>query len=267
MGAVTPECVVCGTDVSVSDACPHCGATCCRDHRDPDAHDCPGTTAGATAGWHIDLDLSGDGNTTDGDPDHAEADDETPSDECPAADSDATGENGDDSLRWLLRPGVGLAVATLLIVAVALGAVAYAGPLDGELVVEEVEFHIEEQTNEERTAAGLQPAEHDADLAAVAREHSRDMRDRGFVDHTNPDGEDPADRVAAAGFECLPGENIYQAPRGGLATSERALADHVVRSWLNSEGHRETLLRYRYDRQGVGVAVGEDAVYVTQVFC
>ena len=29
----------------------------------------------------------------------------------------------------------------------------------------------------------------------------------------------------------------------------------------------ETLLNGFFDRQGVGVAVGEDAVYVTQVFC
>lgn len=251
---MTPDCVVCGADVAVSDACPHCGAVCCRDHRDPDAHDCPGTTAGSTAGWQLDL----DGAAGTGDP----GADDARSDSRGAPDGD-----GDDSLWWLFRPGAGLAVATLVVVAVALGAVAYAGPLGGGLAVEDVEFHVEERTNEERTAAGLEPAEHDADLAAVAREHSRDMRDRGFVNHTNPDGEDAADRVAAAGLECRPGENIYQAPRGALASSERALADHVVRAWLNSEGHRETLLRHRYERQGVGVAVGDDAVYVTQVFC
>lgn len=215
-----------------------------------------------TAGWRLDLDGARP-SVPEGGPDL----DDVATGDGAGGPSNGRDAGDEESLRWLFRPGVGLAVATLLVVAVALGAVAYAGPLGDELTVGEVEFHVEERTNEERTAAGLRAAEHDADLAAVARGHSRDMLERGFVNHTNPDGQDPSDRVAAAGIDCQPGENIYQAPRGGLATAERALADHVVRAWLNSDGHRETLLRHRFDRQGVGVAVGDDAVFVTQLFC
>lgn len=70
-----------------------------------------------------------------------------------------------------------------------------------------------------------------------------------------------AARYAKAGLPCPGGENIYYSPNG-------ALADHVVRSWLNSDGHRETMLRERFDRQGIGVVFGEDgAVWVTQTFC
>jgi len=234
---VTSDCVVCGTQAAVSDACPHCGAACCPDHRAPPAHDCPGTDAGTTGGWRLDLD---------------------------GADADPPPER---SLSELLRPGIGLAVVTLLLVVAAVGAVAYVGPLGGSLDAADVESHVEDRTNEERRASGLETAEHDADLAAVARAHSRDMRDRGFVNHTDPDGNGPQDRASAAGLDCRIGENIYQAPRGTLASSERALADHVVRAWLDSPGHRETLLEGRYTRQGVGIAVGEGAVYVTQLFC
>jgi uncharacterized protein YkwD len=234
---VTTDCVVCGRDAAVSDACPHCGAACCADHRSPDAHDCPGTDAGATGGWRLDL----DGTGTDRPPERP--------------------------LSTLFRPGLGLALVTLVLVVAAVGAVAYVGPLDGGLDAGAVEDRVAERTDEERRAAGAGGVERDPDLAAVARAHSRDMRDRGFVDHTNPDGEGPNDRAEAAGFDCTVGENIYQTPRGALASSERAFADHVVRSWLDSPGHRETLLTERYTRQGVGVAVGEEAVYVTQLFC
>ena len=235
--AVAPDCAVCGRETTVSDACPHCGAACCLDHRPPPAHDCEGTEAGTTDGWRLDLDDAG-----------ADPPPERP-------------------LSELLRPGIGLAVLTVLLVLAAVGAVAYVGPLDGGLDADDVETAIEQRSDEERRAAGAGATDHDPELAAVARAHSQDMRDRGFVNHTNPDGKEPADRAEAAGLDCAPGENIYQAPRGALADSEAALADHVVRSWLDSPGHRETLLDGQFGRQGVGVAVGEDAVYVTQVFC
>ena len=234
---MAPACVVCGREASVSDACPHCGAAVCADHRPAAAHDCPGTVAGTTGGWRVDLDGAG-------------------TDRPPAR-----------PLSSLFRPGLALAALTVLVVAAAVGAVAYVGPLDGGLDADDVETAIEQRSDEERRAAGAGATDHDPELAAVARAHSRDMRDRGFVNHTNPDGKEPADRVEAAGLDCAPGENIYQAPRGALADSEAALADYVVRSWLDSPGHRETLLDGQFDRQGVGVAVGEDAVYVTQVFC
>jgi hypothetical protein len=234
---VTADCSVCGEPAVVSGACPHCGAAVCADHRPPSAHDCPGTAAGTTGGWRLDLD-----GVTPARP--------------PAP-----------PLSTLLRPGIGLAVVTVLVVAAAIGAVAYVGPIGDGLDPRGVEQHLVERTNEERRAAGVGALDHDPELAAVARAHSRDMRDRGFVTHTNPDGDGPSDRAAAAGVDCAVGENIYQAPRGALATAERALADHVVRAWLDSPGHRETLLRARYTRQGAGVAVGEEAVYVTVLYC
>lgn len=233
---MSADCVVCGSEAAVSDACPHCGAPCCRTHRPPDVHDCPGTDAGTTTGWRLDLD-SGVRQT-------------------------------DDRPGSMFQPGLGLALGALLVVAVALGAAAYAGPLgDGALDSATVEFHIEERTDDERAAAAVGETAHDPELAAVARQHSRDMRDRGFVNHTNPDGETPTDRVRAAGLDCRPGENIYQTPWGTLASSERALADHAVDAWMDSTGHRETLLRERYTRQGVGVAIGDGGVYITQLFC
>lgn len=231
------ECVVCDEEASVSDACPHCGEVCCRDHRRPAAHDCSGTKTATSDGWRLDLDGTEVSAPT------------------------------DPPLSRLLRPGAGVAILTLLLVVAALGAVAYAGGLDGGLEASAVESHVFEQTNDKRQRVGVDATVNDADLAAVARAHSRDMRNRKFINHTNPDGEDPQDRIEAAGLDCRVGENIYQTPRGSLADSERAFADHVVRSWLASPGHRETLLRERFDRQGVGVAVGAEAVYVTQVFC
>jgi uncharacterized protein YkwD len=238
---VSSECAVCGADVDLSDACSHCGATCCAEHRSPSGHGCPGLEPGTADGRRLDL--------------GATAPERRPP------------EQHGGPIPDLLRSGLGLAVATAVVVAVALGAVGFGGTTDGSLDAAAVETAIADRAVEERLAAGAGPVATDPELAAVARAHSRDMRERGYVNHTSPGGDGPQDRVDAAGLDCLAGENIYFSPRGAAAGEEERLADHVVDAWLDSPGHRETLLRGRYTRQGIGVAFGDDAVYVTQLFC
>ncbi|MFC7228428.1 CAP domain-containing protein [Salinirubellus salinus] len=245
------SCVVCGAETTVTAACPHCAEPVCAEHRPPVAHDCAGVDAERTGGWVVDLD-------------GPQPDRSTPA---------------DDSWRDLLRPsrgGLWLAAGTLFVVAAAVLLVGVGVPgLGGEIVASAgasnataVEQAIVAEVNDARASRDLRELEANATLATVAEAHSLDMRERDFVGHENPDGEGLGARYAAAGLSCPGGENIYYAPNGALAVSPGALADHVVRSWLNSEGHRETLLRERFDRQGIAVVFGDDgAVWVTQTFC
>jgi uncharacterized protein YkwD len=255
-----PECVVCREWTSVTAACPHCAAPVCAGHRDPSSHDCPGVDADHTGGWVLDLDGSESVRGRD------------------------AGE-GTDGWRDLLRPsrsGARLAVATLLVLSVAVLAVVVAGPTggtgeavvasaDGEapgrLNATRVERLVAARTNEERRDRGLEPLAYDRTLARVGESHSEDMRERGFVGHENPDGEGLRERYAAFGLDCPGGENVYHSPAGSLARSPGALAEHVVAAWMDSEGHREALLKERFTRQGVGVVVGEGGVWVTQDLC
>lgn len=246
-----PSCVVCGTETTVTAACPHCADPVCAEHRPPGAHSCAGVDADRTRGWVVDLD-------------GPQPDRSAPADEA-----------------WLdlLRPsrgGLWLAGGTLFVVCLAVLVVGVGVPgLGGEVVASAgvqnataVKDAVVAAVNDARTARGLSALESNATLAAVATAHSEDMRDRGFVGHENPDGEGLAARYATAGLSCPGGENIYHSPNGALAVSPGALADHVVRAWLDSDGHRETLLRERFDRQGIGVVFGPDGgVWVTQTFC
>jgi uncharacterized protein YkwD len=257
-----PECVVCGAESSVTAACPHCAAPVCADHRDPSNHGCRGVDADHTRGWILDL----DGSASGGDRGAGEA---------------------TAGWRDLLRPsrsGARLAVATLLLLSGAVLAVVVAGPMDdapGGAVVASadgegpdrpnetrIERLVAERANAERRERGLDPLAYDRTLARVGGAHSGDMRERGFVGHENPDGEGLRERYAAFGLDCPGGENVYHSPTGGLARSPEALAEHVVAAWMDSEGHREAILKERFTRQGVGVAVGPDGgVWVTQDFC
>lgn len=250
------ECAVCGAETSVTASCPHCAALVCADHRDPGSHDCPGVDADHTGGWIVDLDGREPGGNR---------------------------ERGDGSEDWwgVLRPsrsGAWFAVGTLLL----LCATVVVGPTtdapDGAVVASSdvgdrpnetrIERLIAERVNAERRERGLEPLSYDRTLARVGETHGEDMRDRGFVGHENPGGEGLRERYAAFGLDCPGGENVYHSPNGGLARTPEALAAHVVGAWMDSEGHREALLRERFTRQGVGVVLGsEGSVWVTQDLC
>ncbi|CCG05032.1 CAP domain-containing protein [Blastococcus saxobsidens] len=110
--------------------------------------------------------------------------------------------------------------------------------------------------NAERGRAGCGPVTADPGLAAVARAHSTDMRDRGFFDHVNLDGQDPFDRADRAGLVAR-AENIA---RG------QADATAVMTSWMNSPGHRKNILDCGLTRLGVGIAEGPGGPWWTQLF-
>jgi hypothetical protein len=125
---------------------------------------------------------------------------------------------------------------------------------------------MEDQTfdliNAERALAAIAPLVHDDTLRTVARAHSEDMVVRDFFSHTNPDGDDPFDRMLAAGITFqLAGENI--AWNQGYADP----ATTAVDGWMNSAGHRANILRSEFTHSGLGVARKDpNAWYFTQVF-
>lgn len=103
-----------------------------------------------------------------------------------------------------------------------------------------------DRVNAHRAALGLATLEWDPAIAAVAQAHSEDMVARGFFSHTNPDGESPFDRLAAAGIAySAAGENIAY----GFPTPASVLA-----AWLGSDGHRANIENASYTHHGVGLA-------------
>jgi uncharacterized protein YkwD len=108
--------------------------------------------------------------------------------------------------------------------------------------------------NQERAAAGLAALATNSQLAAAATGHSQDMVVQQYFSHDSLDGRSFMDRLRAAGWSptgsWTAGENIawgsgsYGTPRS------------IVRSWMNSPGHRANILNARYRESGVGVAAG-----------
>lgn len=133
-------------------------------------------------------------------------------------------------------------------------------PPSAEVLALEVAAH--DLVNAQRTANALPALIMRNDLREVARAHSEDMAARDFFDHVNPDGDDPFDRLDDAGIAFNnAGENI--AFNQGFPNPAAVAVD----GWMNSQGHRENILRSAFTHAGMGVAVTANGEhYFTQVF-
>lgn len=97
-------------------------------------------------------------------------------------------------------------------------------------------------------------------LRCAARMHSKDMSDRNFFDHTNPDGESPWVRMGKAGYGGYSnaGENIAAGSANAAGT---------MNQWMNSDGHCANIMNPAFQHIGVGYHPGGQWGHLwTQVF-
>ena len=100
--------------------------------------------------------------------------------------------------------------------------------------------------NAHRQTVGCAPLTWHEGVAAVAEAHSADMVERDYFSHTSPDGEDPFERLTAAGIGWSggAGENIAYGTSDGTT---------VLGLWLDSPGHRANIENCSYTHHGVGL--------------
>lgn len=98
-------------------------------------------------------------------------------------------------------------------------------------------------------------------LDRAASEHSQDMANHNYMDHTGRDGSTPADRVTRTGYKWRAiGENLAS----GILTPEE-----VVSGWVGSPHHCENLMDPRFTQMSVAYAVNtasNNGIYWTQLF-
>ncbi|WP_246105467.1 CAP domain-containing protein [Sporomusa termitida] len=112
--------------------------------------------------------------------------------------------------------------------------------------------------NQDRTENGLSTLKSNSQLTTLARTYAKDMIDRNYFSHYNPEGQSPFDRMTAAGISYkTAGENL--AINSSVANAEKA--------FMNSSGHRANILNSAYTDVGVGVVRNASGqVYVVQEF-
>ena len=93
----------------------------------------------------------------------------------------------------------------------------------------------------------------DADLRCAARNHSKDMAERDFFSHENPEGETVYDREIKAGYPAaMAGENIA----GGQETPEA-----VLEAWLGSPGHCANVMSPYFADAAIGYYYAPTSTY------
>ena len=97
-----------------------------------------------------------------------------------------------------------------------------------------------------------------------ARIKSQDMGDRGYFNHTNPEGQLITAQMQADGVSYRAwGENI--AYISGMSGNSQ-LATKFMDNWMNSSGHRANILSTNFTSIGVGVYKIGNTYYAAQEF-
>ena len=162
----------------------------------------------------------------------------------------------------------------------------------------ELEKQVHDLINKERTKNNQTILTWNEELSNIARKHSEDMANRGYFNHSSPEGYNFSYRYEENGFECsilinttqtnngywqdfaTGGENLFQNTLYNYVTyrnsvpnynwnSQEKIAETTVQGWMNStHGHRENLLTSYWKSEGIGVAVSsDDWIYITENFC
>lgn len=117
-------------------------------------------------------------------------------------------------------------------------------------------------TNAQRKSDSLGSLTENKLLDQAAQTKADDMAAKGYFAHVTPDGRQPWDFIAAAGYD-------YEYAGENLAVRFTDSKD-VVNAWMASPTHRENILKPQYRDIGIGIAQGtyqgQPATFVVQMF-
>jgi uncharacterized YkwD family protein len=126
--------------------------------------------------------------------------------------------------------------------------------------MENMEKQVLTLTNQERSRNGLKPLDgDDGTLNRCAHVKSADMRDANYFSHNSPTYGSPFDMMRQFGVD-------YRQAAENIAAGQQT-AEEVVKSWMESSGHRANILNPNYTHIGIGYAKGgSQNCYWTQQF-
>lgn len=117
-------------------------------------------------------------------------------------------------------------------------------------------------TNEQRQNNSLSPLSLNSALTLAAQRKAENMFAENYWSHYSPDGKTPWDFILGAGYQYeYAGENLAK---------NFLFSNGVVDAWMNSNSHRENILKKEYSEVGYaivnGILNGEQTTIVVQEF-
>jgi hypothetical protein len=119
-----------------------------------------------------------------------------------------------------------------------------------------------ELTNDVREKNGLSDLQYSDELAQAAQAKANDMFTHNYWAHYSPSGKTPWDFIIASGYNYeFAGENLAK---------NFLFSQGTVDAWMNSQSHRDNILKREYEEVGFavvnGVINGEETTLVVQMF-
>ena len=122
-----------------------------------------------------------------------------------------------------------------------------------------LESEVIRLVNVERNKVGRSPLTTNNQVSNVARLKSQDFIDNNYFSHNSPTYGTPFNMLKSFGIS-------FTAAAENIASGQRTAAE-VMKSWMNSSGHRENILSPTYNQIGVGIARDNNGnIYWTQMF-
>jgi uncharacterized YkwD family protein/spore coat assembly protein SafA len=115
-------------------------------------------------------------------------------------------------------------------------------------VTKNVENEVVALVNTERAKQRIQGLDIDWELSRVARVKSCDMAKQGYFSHQSPTYGSPFDMMKQFGIK-------YKGAGENIASGQRT-PEEVMKSWMNSQGHRENIMNPAFTHIGVGYCEG-----------
>jgi hypothetical protein len=129
--------------------------------------------------------------------------------------------------------------------------------------LKQAEWQVLSLMNHYRANRGLRPLRMANRVHLVARDRSRDMRNKGYFAHGSPTGESAGTLLHKRGVRHFGwGENIGWISFLGWDQTTRGMVD----AWKGSSGHNRLLLTRDYNYVGIGIAKTKTSAYYTIVF-
>lgn len=126
----------------------------------------------------------------------------------------------------------------------------------------DIEMEVWQQINQRRELGGIRKLHLNSTCTRIARLRSRDMADRQYLDHYDPQtGELLLAQLLGQFKRNGGGENIFM-----IQGDNPDIASSAVTWWMQSRPHQLALLNPDFRATGVGVVVHGNQVYITQVF-
>ena len=128
---------------------------------------------------------------------------------------------------------------------------------ESAVINNELAKEIFELTNKERVANGLKELAYNPKLQDAADVRAKEITEN--FSHTRPDGTSCHTIVEDWDYN-VTGENLIQ------ADTPIATAENLMKSWMDSPGHRANILLDAFTSIAIGIAEKDGVTYATQIF-